>query len=301
MRQTILIVDDVKANITVLAGLIKDEWDVKIATNGESALRICSADPKPDLVLLDVMMPDIDGYEVCRKLKENSVTRDIPIIFVTAMIEDEDEERGLTLGAIDYITKPFRPAIVKARIRNHLELKSYRDHLRQISMFDGLTGIPNRRRFEEAISVEWKRCARVGSSLAVIMIDIDNFKRYNDTYGHLEGDECLRKVASGICEGLKRPADLAARWGGEEFVCLLPDTDSDAAFIIAEKIRNIIVDLDIPHQASVNSNIVTISLGVTAIIPKDGVNFADLMETADRGLYNSKNSGKNRVTIEMMK
>ncbi len=297
-KQTVLIVDDVKTNITVLAELLQEDWDVRVAVNGESAINIATGGSKPDIILLDVMMPDIDGYEVCRRLKLLPETQDIPVIFITAMDQDEDEERGLKLGAIDYVTKPFKPAIVKARIKNHLELKNYRDFLKASSMIDGLTGIPNRRRFEEFSKCEWKRAARSRNPISVIMIDIDNFKNYNDTYGHLMGDDCLKSVADSINRSLNRPADLTARWGGEEFVCVLPDTDSQAAMRIAEIIRESVNKLNIPHKASINSSVVTISLGVASIIPETSLEFDFIMSKADKALYSSKNNGKNRVTLE---
>jgi len=297
-KQTVLIVDDVKTNITVLAELLQEDWDVRVAVNGESAINIATGGSKPDIILLDVMMPDMDGYEVCRRLKLLPETQDIPVIFITAMDQDEDEERGLKLGAIDYVTKPFKPAIVKARIKNHLELKNYRDFLKASSMIDGLTGIPNRRRFEEFSKCEWKRAARSRNPISVIMIDIDNFKNYNDTYGHLMGDDCLKSVADSINRSLNRPADLTARWGGEEFVCVLPDTDSQAAMRIAEIIRESVNKLNIPHKASINSSVVTISLGVASIIPETSLEFDFIMSKADKALYSSKNNGKNRVTLE---
>lgn len=294
-KATILIVDDSKTNIMALAELLKDEWTIKVAANGKAALRIVDSNDPPDLILLDIMMPDMDGYEVCKRLKSKPETKDIPVIFVTAMDQMKDEEYGLSLGAIDYITKPISPPIVKIRVRNHLELKKYRDLLKENSMVDGLTGIPNRRRFDEALSTEWNRAVRYGSSLSLVMFDIDHFKLYNDTYGHLEGDECLKVVAKAAAGVPKRSTDIVARWGGEEFVCLLPDTDVEMAGRIAEEVRKTIEDLAIPHTSSLISDRVTVSVGVTTIIPDNNRKPMVLMEQADKALYQAKQSGRNRV------
>lgn len=194
-KPTVLIVDDMTTNLLILSDLLKDEYQIKIAKNGQKALDIVHSSDEVDIILLDIMMPDIDGYEVCRELKSNPKTKNIPIIFVTAKDNDEDEEYGLNLGAIDYITKPFNKAIVKLRIKNHLELKLKSDLLEELSMYDGLTHIPNRRFFDEVFQSTYKEVKRENKSLAVLMIDIDFFKLYNDNYGHGKGDEALKKVA----------------------------------------------------------------------------------------------------------
>lgn len=195
---TILVVDDMSTNLLILSDLLKDEYDVKIAKNGKKALELVHSNQEIDLILLDVMMPDIDGYEVCKELKNNTKTKNIPIIFVTASDNDEDEEYGLNLGAIDYITKPFNKAIVKLRVKNHLELKLKSDLLEELSMYDGLTHIPNRRFFDKNFEMAYKDVTRENHSLALMMIDIDFFKPYNDNYGHGKGDETLKKVAQAL-------------------------------------------------------------------------------------------------------
>ena len=224
-RQTVLIVDDAPANIEVLSEALSDEYEVLFATSGQDALDV-AAEQHPDLILLDVMMPEMDGYEVCTRLKGDTKTQTIPIIFVTAMDHEEEETKGLNVGAIDYLAKPIRPAIVRARVRNHLELKRYRDNLECLSSTDGLTGIANRRRFDEFLDREWLRARRCQTPLSLILMDIDLFKGYNDHYGHLAGDDCLRHLAREMTACLRRPTDLVARYGGEEFACLLPDTDA---------------------------------------------------------------------------
>ena len=200
----ILIVDDVPENIRVLSRMLVDEGhQLLAATGGREALELVES-YRPDLILLDIMMPDMDGYEVCEALRANPLFISIPVIFITALADSEDETRGLSMGAVDYITKPFKEAIVRLRVRTHLELKRQRDLLDRLCRLDGLTGIPNRRDFDEQLDREWRRATRAQEPLAAAMIDIDHFKGYNDTYGHPAGDACLRQVASVLAEGLNR-------------------------------------------------------------------------------------------------
>ncbi len=293
-RQKVLIIDDLPTNIQVLSEILQGEYDTFFAISGKEGLEIARVE-QPDLILLDIMMPVMDGFEVCRLLKEDPATSAIPVIFVTAMRTAEDEAKGLELGAIDYITKPVTPIIVRMRVRNHMELKRSRDILADLSLMDGLTGIANRRRFDEVLEKEWRRAARSERPMAIIMIDIDFFKNYNDHYGHGAGDECLRKVARALSDVLRRPGDLAARYGGEEFVALLPETSLEAAAAIAERMRQAILDLNIPHARSEAGQCVSISLGVASAAPKGDVPAARLVEEADRRLYQAKQSGRNRI------
>lgn len=293
-RPKILIVDDVPSNIQVLSHILKDDYDIYFAMDGVKALELVVA-RQPDLVLLDIMMPGMDGYEVCSEIKANPLTCDIPVIFVSARGEVEDETRGLEAGAIDFITKPISAPIVKARVRNHLLLKHQADLLRRLSFLDGLTGIGNRRRFDEIFSREWRRCMRSGQPVAVIMVDVDHFKAYNDCYGHHAGDECLRAVAAMLDAVAQRPGDFAARYGGEEFVCLLPETDGDGACMVAERLRDIVTARAIPHAASATAPYVTISIGYAAAVPTDETEPQSLLAQADEALYTAKKSGRNRV------
>ncbi len=293
-RPKILIVDDVPSNIQVLSHILKDDYDIYFAMDGVKALELVVA-RQPDLVLLDIMMPGMDGYEVCVQIKTNPLTCDIPVIFVSARGEVEDETRGLEAGAIDFITKPISAPIVKARVRNHLLLKHQADLLRRLSFLDGLTGIGNRRRFDEIFVREWRRCMRSGLPLAVIMIDVDHFKAYNDHYGHHSGDECLRVVAALLDGVAQRPGDFAARYGGEEFVCLLPETDTEGAYKVAERLRRAVADRAIPHNASETAPCVTISAGCAAVVPCEGLDPQTLLAEADEELYIAKKSGRNRV------
>jgi diguanylate cyclase (GGDEF)-like protein len=293
-KQTILIVDDMATNIEILDGILNSEYEILFATSGNDALEIATGQV-PDLILLDVMMPGMDGYQVCRALKHDEKTRDIPIIFVTANNQEEDESRGFEEGVVDYITKPVRSSIVKARLRIHLELKRYRDHLRTLSTIDGLTGIANRRKFDESMATEWRRAKRNQRLLSLIMMDIDFFKAYNDHYGHLAGDECLRKLAFEISEICRRPGDLFARYGGEEFVVLLPETDSRGAIGLAKTIQEKIKSIRIPHAYSQISGCITVSMGVATIIPGDNQTPADLINSADNLLYAAKENGRNQI------
>lgn len=294
-KQTVLVVDDSLFNMHIIADILKEDCIVLTARNGVDALRIACSKPLPDLILLDIVMPDMDGYEVCKRLKTIEETKDIPIIYLTGMNNEQDEEYGLSLGAIDYITKPFKPSILRARIKNHLQLKYFRDRLTQMGMADGLTGIPNRRRFDETMLVEWRRAIRSGQPLSMIMADIDYFKDYNDTYGHLQGDVCLRKVANKLCESLKRPGDLVGRWGGEEFACILPETDSIGAMIVAEQLRTGVIELAIPHISSPIAPVITISLGVTTVYPKPEQDPVEMIRRSDEALYRAKRAGRNQI------
>ena len=295
-KSSILIVDDIPANIKVLGESLKAEYRIRLATDGEKALKIAASTNPPDLILLDIVMPRMDGYEVCRRLKEDPTTRNIPVIFITAMAEEEDETKGLACGAVDYITKPFKLPIVRARIKTHLELKRHRDTLEALSTLDGLTGIPNRRRFDEVLKLEWLRGQREGAELSLIMIDIDHFKLYNDNYGHIEGDDCLKKVAACLAGAIGRPADFVARFSGEEFAVILPMTDEDGAATVAASLLEEIGELQLAHAYSPIAPQVTISLGVATMRPEPQVVPKTLIERADKALYAAKTAGRNRIT-----
>ena len=296
--QKILIVDNIPANITVLIEVLNHpNYELLIATNGEDALNLALSE-KPDLILLDVIMPKMNGYTVCKELKKNAITKNIPVVFLTACIEVEDEMRGLELGAVDYITKPFSPPIIKARIKNHLELKRQRDILENLSAIDGLTSIPNRRRFDEYLKQEWWHAIRTKSRLSLIMIDIDYFKKFNDNYGHLAGDDCLKKVASALDNSLDRKTDLLARYGGEEFACLLPMTDAKGALVMANKLRKNILSLNILHAKATDAGCITISQGVATQFPSPQSTPNILIHLADKALYHAKDSGRNQTKFQ---
>ena len=294
---TVLIVDDVSANIKILANLLKDEYIIQVANKGQKALEIARSKTPPDLILLDIMMPEMDGFEVCRALKNNVSTSRIPVIFISALDEVNDERQGLDVGAVDYITKPFHPDIVKARVRNHMNLKIKTDLLETMSHIDGLTQVANRRSFDTQLTKEILRSQRTGKPLGIIMLDIDFFKPYNDNYGHGKGDECLVKVAAELQKVVSRSGDLFARYGGEEFVALLPETDTNGVKIIAEKMRKAVDDLKIPHEFSSVADHITISLGVSVKLPAED-DFPNILKAADKSLYRAKHQGRNRVVCE---
>lgn len=297
LRQRILIVDDAMTNIMALEELLKGDYEVSYATGADEGLEACRT-LQPDLVLLDVVMPGIDGFEVCARLKRDPETRDIPVVFVTARADIADETRGLEAGAIDFITKPFSPPIVRARVKNHLELARQRSLLSMLSFVDGLTGVANRRKFEEALDTEWRRCARQDAPLGVIMCDVDLFKLFNDTYGHQAGDQALRNVAVTLAQNLNRGGDLIARYGGEEFVCLLPETDLEGVRATATRLGKAIHDLDIPHEQSTVIKRVTISLGGTSAVARPEYSAGQLLRWADMLLYRAKVDGRNRAQVE---
>lgn len=293
----ILIVDDEITNIELIADLFEADHEVLFATTGARALEI-AATAMPDLILLDVMLPGMDGFEVCARLKADRLTVDIPVIFVTGMGDVVAETRGLALGAVDYITKPINPPVVRVRVTNHIELKKARDRLTQLAVTDGLTGLANRRRFDEMLALEFARHLRSHADLTLILLDIDHFKLFNDTYGHLRGDDCLRAIARVIERAMYRVTDLAARYGGEEFGCILPETGPPSDVIaVAERIRQGVIALEIPHQTSTTAAHVTVSLGVaTHRCTSDG-SPDHLIAHADEQLYLAKSQGRNQICL----
>ena len=296
-KPTILVVDDMTTTLLLLHDLLKDTYEVKIAKSGTKALEILESPNDIDLILLDIEMPDINGYDVCKRIKNNETIKNIPIIFITGRTSQEDEEYGLNLGAIDYITKPFNKAIVKLRIKNYLDLKIKNDMLEKLSMYDGLTNIRNRRFFDETFEKTFSEIKRDKKSLAVLMIDIDFFKPYNDNYGHGQGDETLRKVAKALEKTIKRASDFVARYGGEEFVILLKDINKDGVEAVANNLLNAVRELKITHEFSKIENYVTISIGVSYYNSSSDVTKLELLLKADETLYNVKNSGRNNFAI----
>ena len=293
-QSTILVVDDTANTLELIATILGTEHKVLTAGDGETAMKIALQE-EPDLILLDIRMPGMDGYQLCKLLKADPVTREIPVIFVTAMDEEREEAKGLELGAIDYITKPLSPPILRARARNHIDLKRQRDQLRRLSAVDGLTGLANRRAFGEALEKEWRGAIRRNASISMLMTDIDDFKQFNDAYGHLAGDEALRRVAKALESAALRPADMVARYGGEEFVILLPDTGANEAALVADRLLLAVRRLAIPHEHSRGWQYVSLSVGLGSARPARDMNANELLDLADRMLYKAKSSGRNRV------
>ena len=296
-KPTILVVDDMTTTLLLLHDLLKDTYEVKIAKSGTKALEILESPNDIDLILLDIEMPDINGYDVCKRIKNNEQTKNIPIIFITGRTSQEDEEYGLSLGAIDYITKPFNKTITKLRLKNYLELKMKNDMLEKLSMYDALTNIRNRRFFDETFEKTFSEIKRDKKSLAVLMIDIDFFKPYNDNYGHGQGDETLRKVAKALEKTIKRASDFVARYGGEEFVILLKDINKDGVEAVANNLLNAVRELKITHEFSKIENYVTVSIGVSYYNSSSDITKLELLLKADETLYNVKNSGRNNFAI----
>ena len=291
----LLVVDDQPVNVQALYQAFSADHQVLMATSGAQALKVAQS-RQPDLILLDVVMPGIDGYEVCRRLKVDERTRDIPVIFVTGHDDAEAEVRGLEAGAVDFISKPIHPTVVRARVRNHLTLKAQSDLLRQWVYIDGLTGLRNRRYWDEQLAAEWSRALRNGTELSVVLIDVDFFKRYNDHYGHQAGDECLRRVAQALRGALKRPGDMLARYGGEEFAGLLPETSLDGALEVARQLGAAVDALDWPHADSQAAAHVTVSLGVCSKLAGTSAgDAARLVAGADVQLYQAKQQGRARA------
>ncbi len=293
----ILVVDDDPLNVKLLINILEAENEVLFALNGQKAVELAEEE-QPDIILLDIGMPEQSGYEICTILKQKASTQDIPVIFISSLVDHEDEDKGLQCGAIDYITKPINAAIVRSRINNHLELKQTRDLLQQQACMDSLTGIANRRSFENFALKSWRNMQREEKYLSVIMIDIDYFKPFNDFYGHQGGDDCLRKVAGIMQDIVARPSDLLARYGGEEFVCILPSTDREGADFLAESLRAAVENAALPHEQSTVSGVVTISVGVASTIPNDTQELEDFINAADEALYRAKKSGRNQVCLD---
>ena len=286
-KQTILIVDDLRTHALALAKILKPEWSPRIVLNGPDALRVAAEEPAPDIILLDIKMPDMDGHEVCTRLKQSPETRNIPVMFVTALDDQKEEAYGLGLGAVDYIIKPVSAPIVKARIRNHIALRQALSALEQLAIRDTLTGLYNRRKLDESFAVEAARAERYSRPLSVIMLDIDHFKTINDTHGHPVGDTVLVETAKRLLAAL-RTSDIAGRWGGEEFLIICPETPLDTAVPLAERLRRDYESCDFSMAGRL-----TASFGVAAHGKGDRVE--DVLLRVDEALYRAKQNGRNRV------
>lgn len=293
-RPRLLLVDDQPANIRLLHAIFAEDHDLFMATTGRDALRVCS-EQRPDLVLLDLRMPGMNGLDVCRAMKADPALHEIPVIFVTGFSDPSAETEGLDAGAVDFIAKPVNPAVVRARVRTHLTLRGQSRMLQRLAYLDGLTGVTNRRGFDEVLAREWRVALRNESPLGLIMMDVDHFKAYNDHYGHLKGDATLQWVAQTLAASLRRPADVLARYGGEEFACLLPHATAAQAVQTAEYLRERIQDGGREHAASPVAPMITLSLGATAQVPGLQSDPRALLAEADALLYRAKQGGRNRV------
>lgn len=295
----ILIVDDARENVRVLASILRDEASVSFSLSGEDALMKAET-TLPDLILLDIEMPGMDGHEVIKRLKSSPRTALIPVIFVTSHAEAEDEEVGLRLGAIDYITKPYNPSIVRARVRNQLMLRAYARQLEdlnselvRLATTDPLTGILNRRAFRERATLELRRIDRYGGEACLLMMDLDHFKMVNDSYGHDAGDAVLCVAAQRVSEQL-RETDVFGRLGGEEFAVLVTDTTVDLGEVVAGRLLSTLRDEPVSWNGLEIA--ITMSIGATALQPGDGTLDVALAR-ADQALYASKGAGRDRVEV----
>lgn len=319
----ILVVDDDPKNLDLLSSKLAGHGHkFRVATSGQGAIMAVRSS-RPDLIMLNVRMPDLDGYEVCRRLKDDPETRSVPVIFISALDEALDKVRAFEIGGADYVSKPFQFEEVLARIEHQLEIARLQESLQKrneelatknelltkisielevanaeltrLSTTDALTGIPNRRQFHDRIEVEWRRAERDRRELSLLMIDVDNFKQFNDTYGHQLGDDCLRDVAQAIQRELRTGGDFVARYGGEEFIVLLPGTSMETAVVTGERLCSIVRELEIPHGTSTVADIVTISVGTASILPDVSSDWSLLVRSADEALYRAKTNGRNRV------
>lgn len=291
--EKILIVDDSLLQATQLKAIIDDEYDVTIAQTAEDGLRRAS-DEDFSLILLDVVMPEMDGFTLLKKLQEEIITQSVPVILITSLADAVNEQHGLILGAVDYITKPYIPLIVKARVNTHVKLYRYRRQVEEQSMTDQLTGVANRRRYDRYSLTKWNEAARLKVPFSICMFDIDHFKMYNDTFGHPAGDKVIAAIAKTISSHLKRSTDFVARYGGEEFVAISMGDPSKKLFEHLQKVRQAIEDLHIPHNPTV-SEWVTVSVGGVTVIPEMGNTYDVYLKIADTMLYDAKKHGRNRV------
>lgn len=327
-KEDILVVDDKPDNLRLLSTMLVERgYKVRKALNGEMALMAIYAS-LPDLILLDINMPNMNGYQVCDTLRQSQLTQHLPIIFISALDDVTDKVEAFRRGGNDYITKPFELEEVVARVENQLKirrlqkqlqeqneqlqqeiadrvtaeatLKKANQRLQELAIIDDLTQIANRRHFYEYFHQEWPRLLRENAPMSVILCDIDHFKLYNDTYGHLAGDECLQKVAHAIHSSVKRPADLVARYGGEEFGVILPNTLIEGAFTLAEEMRLNVHDMKIPHARSPVDEYVSLSLGISQVIPSNDIDPEKLIAWADDALYDAKRQGRNRSCLKVL-
>ena len=327
-KEKVLVIDDSSDNLELLSYILSFKgYEVVTSDRPQKALEIARTSP-PDIILLDIGMPEMDGYEICQRLRSGENTKDIPIIFVSAWNQGNNKTRAFRYGGNDYITKPYQIEEVIARVENQLQIQRLKTELEnknerlsqelfrqknqeqqllkinqklgQLVNIDSLTQLANRHRFDEFLTREWYRRRRDNSSLSLILCDIDYFKLYNDCFGHIGGDECLKQVAEVISEGVKRPADLAARYGGEEFAIILPQTPAQNALKVAERIRLNVKKLQLSHPSSLIDDYVSLSLGVSCITPDSKSTEQQLLSTADEALYEAKKQGRDRAILKVV-
>lgn len=289
----ILIIDDSAVQAEFLRSILKEDYEVSVYNTGKEGIQ-AAKEGGYSLILLDVIMPDMDGFTVLRELKGTELTKYVPIILLTSLAEEQYEERGLLLGAVDYVAKPFSPVIIKARVNTHIHLYHYQKEFKQQALVDDLTGVANRRCYEGASVAKWREAVRFGLPFSVCMFDIDKFKLYNDTFGHPAGDRVIASVAKTAASYFQRSTDLFARYGGEEFVAVFMGNDAQSAYEFLKTIRQAVEDLHIKHNSPV-SEWVTISVGGVSLVPKSEDSYETYLKLADTMLYDAKRLGRNRV------
>ena len=291
-KHSLLIIDDSKANIIALSHILSDTYNLLAAKSASAGIEIASSQ-QPDMILLDIIMPDMDGYEALAVLKSNPATSKIPVIFISGLDSPEDEEKGLSLGAVDYIIKPFNASVVKLRIATQIKALSQVQSLETASITDALTGLPNRAAINRYLESSWKESTENNTQLAIMVLDIDNFKSINDTYGHLHGDDVLKYLAKVLTKSLKRSNDFTGRYGGEEFIVVLKASNQENAMTLANSLLRAIKDPDVlPFEHSL-----TASAGVYSAVPTDSSSIKDFFEMADKALYVAKRTGKDRAVF----
>jgi diguanylate cyclase (GGDEF)-like protein len=297
IKNSVLIVDDEVMNIKSLTLILSDSYTVYAEKKGGNTVEMAKK-LKPDLILLDIVMSDMDGFQVIQNLKENEETKNIPVIFITGLQATESELKGFELGAVDYIHKPFVAPIVQARVQSQLKIVNLLNKVQSLIVTDVLTELGNRRYFNIELAREWDRAKRKQHSLSFILMDVDNFKTFNDLHGHLSGDMVLQYVSGVIRQTITRASDKAARWGGEEFAAILPDTNLDGAKKIAEDMRFTIANNAILLEDKSTATI-TVSVGVHCIVPEQESDYAlvNFVADADKAKYREKNKEKNTVCV----
>ena len=292
-KPSVLIVDDEPSSLKVLDKILSEDYEIYMAKSGSEALELAVSE-NPDLILLDVVMSDMSGYDVLKQLKENPEIALTPVIFISGLSTAEDEEKGLILGASDYITKPFLDVLVRARVKTQINNVRQRREIEHLSMTDALTGIPNRRGFDIRFSIEWAHAIREKTPIAMMLIDLDKLKDYNDAFNHTQGDMMLKTVAGILVSAVKRSQDIAARIGGDEFAILLPNTELNPAAEIALNLRK---SVESSRIKTINGDLttMTISVGVACARPLPEDSAEDFMQIADARLYRAKNTGRNMV------
>ncbi|MBD5550701.1 MAG: diguanylate cyclase [Lachnospiraceae bacterium] len=293
--EKILIIDDSRLHSAQLKDILEESYEVTIAETAKEGLRYAGTE-NFSLILLDVIMPGMDGFTLLKKLQEEIITQSVPVILITSLSDVQNEQYGLTLGAVDYITKPFHPLIVKARVNTHIKLYNYRRQVEHQSRIDQLTGVANRRQHDRYSVIKWNEAMRLQVPFSVCMFDIDHFKAFNDTFGHPAGDKVIAAVAKTASAYLQRSTDFFARYGGEEFVAFMIGDNAETSFEHMINVRQAIEDLHIPHAASASvSEWVTVSIGGATILPQQENHYDFFLNIADNMLYDAKRFGRNRV------